>query len=116
MQVTLDLPEIPGYEYTGEFRPPVKGEVCLMFGKPVREQEKYNTGNASYPIMRVKAKSKIALYQWLINHNTNNDGDVEDCGYRICIATEDHIVSMCKEFGWTFKKFNGDGIVAVVHL
>jgi hypothetical protein len=97
MKVTLDLPEIPGYEYTGEFRPPVKGEVCLMFGKPVREQEKYNTIVASYPIMRAKEKPKIVIYQWLIKH---------DSGYRVLYATEDYIVGACQLYGWTYKKFN----------
>lgn len=110
MKVEIELPELPGYEYTGEFRQPTKGETCLAYGSPVKmlvaEDGFRNVSNASYPILRLKEKPKIALYQWLINHNTNNDGDVEDCGYRLICATEDHIVSMCKEFGWTFKKFS----------
>jgi hypothetical protein len=107
MKVELDLPEIPGYEYTGEFRPPVKGEVCLMFGKPVREQEKYNTGNASYPILQVKEKPRIIIYQWLINHNTSNDpDDVFDVGYRVINSTEDYVVGCAKIYGWTYKKMS----------
>jgi hypothetical protein len=100
MKIEFELPELPGYEYTGEFRPPVKGEVCLKFGAAVTDQDKYNTFNFSYPILREKGEPKILIYQWLINHNTNNDGDVEDCGYRVIYATEDHVVSMCNEFGW----------------
>jgi hypothetical protein len=106
MKVEFELPELPGYEYTGEFRPPVKGEVCPYFGKPVREQEKYDGGNVSYPIMRVKAKPRIVIYQWLINHNTNFGKDEFDCGHTVVYATEDNVTAKCTEFGWTFKKFN----------
>lgn len=30
MQVPIELPEIPGYEYTGEYRKPLEGEYYLM--------------------------------------------------------------------------------------
>jgi hypothetical protein len=103
MKVELNLPEIPGYEYTGEYRPFAVGEFYYDEGGINRA-----TWNSSshYPIVRAKAKPKILLYQWLVNHNTNNDGDEKDCGYRICVTTEDHMVGMCKEFGWTCKKFS----------
>jgi len=106
MKVELELPELPHHEYTGEFRPPVEGEACLLHGQPVVGHDKYNFSSVSYPILRSKEKSKILLYQWLVNHNTNNYGDVEDCGYRLVCCTEDHVVGMCKEFGWTYTKFN----------
>jgi hypothetical protein len=103
MKVEIELPEVHGYEYTGEYRPPNIGELFWDNQKVV--QCSYSL-TSEYPILRVKEKPKILLYQWLINHNNNNDEDVEDCGYRLIVATEDHIVSVCKEFGWTYKKFN----------
>ena len=30
MKITLDLPEIEGYEYTGEYRLPLKGEEVAI--------------------------------------------------------------------------------------
>lgn len=103
MKVELNLPEVPGYEYTGEYRCPKIGEFFCNKNEAV--QCKYDF-SSEYPILRIKEKPKILLYRWLINHNTNNDGDTEDCGYRLIVATEDHVVEMCKEFGWTYKKFS----------
>ena len=103
MKVEIELPEVPGYEYTGEYRSPETGE---FFGHNGEAKQCTYHGCSEYPILRVKEKPKILLYQWLINHNNNNYGDVKDCGYRLIVATEDHVVEMCKEFGWTYKKFN----------
>jgi hypothetical protein len=102
VKVEIELPELPGYEYTGEYREPKSGETALLEG----EAYACSYWNGPHFILRAKQKPKIALYQWLINHNTNRLEDTSDCGYRLICATEDHIVSMCKEFGWTFKKFN----------
>lgn len=102
MKVEIDLPEIPGFEYTGEWRVPNPFEPALVNGHPLACQH----WHGQHFILRPKQKPKIALYQWLINHNTNFAKDEFDCGYRLICATEDHIVSMCKEFGWTFKKFS----------
>jgi hypothetical protein len=104
MKVEIELPELPGFEYTGEWRVPNPFEPALVNGHPLACQYWYGQHFILRP--KQKPKPKIVIYQWLINHNTNNDGDVEDCGYRICTATEDHIASVCKEFGWTFKKFS----------
>lgn len=106
MQVTLDLPDLPYHEYTGEFRPPKDGECCLLHGQPTVGVDKYNTGNNSYPILRSKVKPKIVIYRWLINHNTNTDDDATDCGYRVIVSTEDYIAAMCTPYGWTYKKMN----------
>lgn len=103
MKVEIELPEVPGYEYTGEYRRPEIDEFFWNKGEAI--QCKYDF-SSEYPILRVKEKPKILLSQWLINHNANNDGDVDDCGYRLIVATEDHVVSMCKEFGWTYKKLS----------
>jgi hypothetical protein len=103
MKVEIDLPEIPDYEYTGEYRRPEINEFFWNQGEVVKCQYDFCS---EYPILRPKQKPKIALYQWLINHNTNRLEDTSDCGYRFICATEDHVVSMCKEFGWTYKKFS----------
>ena len=114
MKVELDLPELPCHEYMGEFRPPVKGEVCLVHDQPQEKLtlsvvgvEKFNTGNVSYPILRSKEKPRILIYQWLINHNTANDpDDAFHAGYRVVNATEDYVAGCCNEFGWTYKKMS----------
>jgi hypothetical protein len=111
VKVEIELPELPGYEYTGEYREPKSGETALLEGVAYAYACSYkfpekSFWNGPHFILRAKQKPKIALYQWLINHNTNRLEDTSDCGYRLICATEDHIVSMCKEFGWTFKKFN----------
>jgi len=106
MKIEFELPDLPGYEYTGEYRSFVAGEFYYD------ENEVHKAACEScgcYPIMKAiktKEKPKIKLYQWLMNHNTNLAEDKFDCGYRIVVATEDHMVAMCREFGWTCKKFN----------
>ena len=102
MKVEIELPEIPGYEYTGEYRQPRAFEIALVDGHPLTAQY----WNGSHFILRYKGKPKIIIYQWLINHNTNDDGDSQDCGYRVINATEDHIASLCNEFGWTHRKMS----------
>lgn len=107
MKVELELPEVPGYEYTGEYRRPEINE--FFWNSVIVVQCKYDF-SFEYPILRVKEKPKILIYRWLINHNTNNDGDEEDCGYRIINATEDHVASMCAEFGWGYRKMSNNPI------
>jgi hypothetical protein len=106
MKVELELPELPGYEYTGQYRPFEFGE--FFYDKNEVHKATWNSSSC-YPIMKAikrKEKPKIVLYQWLVNHNTNLQQDTFDCGYRVVCCTEDHMVAMCKEFGWTCKKFN----------
>ena len=106
MKIEIELPEIPGFEYTGEYRPFVVGE--LYYDENEVQTATWNSSSC-YPIMKAikpKEKPKIKLYQWLINHNTSLAEDTFDCGYRIVVATEDHVAEMCTEFGWTFKRFN----------
>jgi hypothetical protein len=53
MKVTLDLPEVEGYEYTGEYRKPVTGEYWLgEVGGVVLEGCEAVTGN--YFILKKK--------------------------------------------------------------
>lgn len=103
MQVTLDLPELPYHEYTGEYRPPKAGEPYSCDGEIVKAQFDLSS---EYPILRKKEKPKIVIYRWLINHNTNTDDDVTDCGYRVIVSTEDYIAAMCAPYGWTYKKMS----------
>lgn len=101
MKVELDLPEIPGYEYTGEYRPFVVGEFYYDEGK-VQKAEWGSCG--LYPIMRLKPKPPIIIYKWLVNYNTSTDNDPADVGYAVFDATEDHIDALRKEYGWTAEK------------
>lgn len=103
MQVTLDLPDLPYHDYTGEFRPPKAGETCLLHGQPIVGHDNYNTGNASYPILRSKEKPKIVIYQWLIKSSCT---DPSDRGYRIINGTEDRIIALCSKFNYTYKKIS----------
>ena len=97
MKVELELPEVAGYEYTGEYRPFAVGE----FYYNENEVHKATWSSSScYPIMKAikrKEKPKIVIYSWLVS------GDV---GYTNIVATEDFIVDVCKRAGWTYKKFN----------
>ena len=106
MKVEIEVPELPGYEYTGEYRPFVFGE--FFYDKNEVHKATWNSSSC-YPIMKAikpKEKPKIKLYQWLINHNTNFGKDEFDCGHTVVYATEDNVTAKCTEFGWTFKKFN----------
>lgn len=52
-KVTLDLPDVPGYEYTGEYREPKVDEYfyCMYYGKQVKHGGTLGGENAS-PILR----------------------------------------------------------------
>jgi hypothetical protein len=106
VKVEIELPELPGYDYTGEYREPKTGETALLEGEAFICQPPCSYWNGPHFILRAKQKPRIALYQWLINHNTNFGKDEFDCGYTVVYATEDNVTAKCTEFGWTFKKFN----------
>jgi len=97
MQVTLDLPEIPGYEYTGEWRVPNPFEPALVNGHPLACQYWYG----QHFILRPKQKPKIVIYQWLVKASSK---DPSDCGYRILNGTEDRIIALCSTYNYTYKK------------
>lgn len=101
VKVELELPEIPGYEYTGEYRPVLTGE--LYQDKGSIQKAGWDTIGC-YPIARPKTKPPIIIYKWLVNYNTSTDNDPVDVGYAILEATEDHIDALCKEYGWTAEK------------
>ena len=52
MKVTIDLPEIEGFEYTGEYRGPNKGEHYYDEGKQLVAQA---ARHAACPILKKKA-------------------------------------------------------------
>ncbi len=94
MKVEIDLPEIPGYEYTGEYRPYTTGEFYYDHGGA--QKANWDSGGY-YPILRKKEKPKIIIYQWLVS------GDV---GYTTLNATEEFMVDVCKRAGWSYVKMS----------
>lgn len=50
IDVTLKLPKLDGYEYTGEYREPRKGEYMLYCDNEARLAE--DCHSSSYPILR----------------------------------------------------------------
>ena len=97
MKIEIELPEIPGYEYTGEYREPQAFEIALVDGIPLIAQY----WNGSHFILRHKGKPKIVIYQWLIK---SNGSDPSDRGYRVINGTEDRIIALCSEYNWLYKK------------
>ena len=56
MKIELELPEIPGYEYTGEYRPPKAGEwFCAGDGTATRAWHNFTS---CHPILRKVEPSK----------------------------------------------------------
>ena len=105
MKVEIELPEVPGYEYTGEYRPPNIGELFWSNQKVV--ECSYGSLTSEYPILRVKEKPRILIYQWMINCSANTNGDTWDRGYRVINGTEEYITGLCSEFGYTYRKMSG---------
>jgi hypothetical protein len=62
MKIELDLPEIEGYEYTGEYRPPQKNEFFSEEGKAVLSR---HDSSCDYPILKKKAPK----YYTMDTHN-----------------------------------------------
>ena len=56
MKVTIDLPEIEGYEYTGEFRMPKDGERYLSYDNFLSLSQGIN--EASHPILERAKETK----------------------------------------------------------
>ena len=52
MKIELELPEIEGFEYTGEYRIPLYGEYYQILREA--QQNKGKTYNYNYPILRKK--------------------------------------------------------------
>ena len=56
MKIKLDLPEIEGFEYTGEYRAPNSDDWFLDgTGKPYQCQTSNYEGRPSFPILKKKA-------------------------------------------------------------
>jgi hypothetical protein len=58
MKITFDLPDIEGYEYTGEYRPPQKKEFFSEEGKAVLSR---HDSSCDYPILKKKAPKYAIL-------------------------------------------------------
>ena len=97
MKIEIELPEIPGYEYTGEYRQPQAFEIALVDGHPLMAQY----WNGSHFILRHKEKPKILIYQWLIK---SSGSDPSDRGYRVINGTEDRVLALCSKYNWLYKK------------
>jgi len=65
MKVSIELPEAPGFEYTGEYRKPVVGEWFLNVEK-VPTKSPTNRGSP-YPILK---KKEVYYHSFLINEHT----------------------------------------------
>jgi hypothetical protein len=68
MKITLDLPEIEGYEYTGEFRRAKDREPYMTSGGEV--ESCIGGSNSQYPILKKKApKYKLLSHKQSIRHD-----------------------------------------------
>ena len=103
MKVEIDLPEIAGCEYTGEYRQPKSGELFSREGEMIEATVDLHS---EYPILRKKEKLRIVIYQWLVNKNTNSEDDAWDCGYQVLNGTVDYMMGLSSKYGWTYKKMS----------
>ena len=56
MKIEIELPEVPGYEYTGEYRAPNSDDWFLDgTGKPYQYQTSNYEGRPPFPILKKKA-------------------------------------------------------------
>jgi len=68
MKVSIDLPEIEGFEYTGEYRKPVIGEWFLNVEKVPTKS--LTVRGSPYPILK---KKESYYHSFLINEHTYID-------------------------------------------
>lgn len=62
-KVTLDLPDVPGYEYTGEYREPLKDEsFWCMYSEKARHLGNVGSGQAAPILRKVRTFDDYAHY------------------------------------------------------
>jgi hypothetical protein len=83
MKIELDLPEIEGYEYTGEFRVPAVGEY-ISFNNKAKENK-----NDCLIIQHIILKKKAPKY-----HTFTSSHPFHECEYVEIKALEDALTLM----------------------
>ena len=81
MKITLDLPEIDGYEYTGEYRKANEGEVFLM-GKFA--ESNLGPTNGDYLILKKKEPEYKTI--GLSDHGAVHINMVPDIDYKLYVS------------------------------